>query len=365
MDIGANNFRFELDDPEKKARTIRWPKTAELHLDSLDRYNSATVPILSGGFGANLLQDQAQWVGRLYAANAVNATNNCLIQTRRNLIYGYMSRVALTQFSINYNVPTVVTGYNDTFAFQAGIGTTTYTTTIPRGHYNVVELAAAMQTAIRAVGGGSVYPALTVVAPTNQGSGALTTTTTGFTINTNAATTFFFVTAGTNRVAADSSGRFYRLIGANRISFGLTPAIALTPATSPDATSPQVSFEMGVPNLRPTDYIDIISQALTNYKDTKDANSSIQAPGSVLGRVWLTEAVVNSAATGQSFADPNILGTAPVSFTKTWVNPNWSQWSPNSAINSVDITLLDMWGEPLFWSPSFPTEWSATLTVTE
>jgi hypothetical protein len=58
-------------------------------------------------------------------------------------------------------------------------------------------------------------------------------------------------------------------------------------------------------------------------------------------------------------------GMSPMNFTKTWDNPNWSQWSPNAAINTVDITLLDMWGQPLYWSDTYNTEWSATVTVTE
>ena len=38
MDVGSDNFRFTLDDPEKKARTIKQPMCAELHISSLDRY---------------------------------------------------------------------------------------------------------------------------------------------------------------------------------------------------------------------------------------------------------------------------------------------------------------------------------------
>jgi hypothetical protein len=110
--------------------------------------------------------------------------------------------------------------------------------------------------------------------------------------------------------------------------------------------------------------VDIVSQALTNYKDTKDANSSIQSPGSVLGRIWLNESWVNNQTASNGYPDPNLLGTAPLAITKTWINPNWSQWSPNQAINTVDITLLDMWGNPLYWTATSPTEWSATLTVT-
>ena len=35
------------------------------------------------------------------------------------------------------------------------------------------------------------------------------------------------------------------------------------------------------------------------------------------------------------------------------------------AIDKIDIQLLDMWGDVIPWSTNYPTEWSATLTLTE
>ena len=40
MDVGSDNFRFTLDEPEKKSKAIRYPQCAELHVSSLDRFNS-------------------------------------------------------------------------------------------------------------------------------------------------------------------------------------------------------------------------------------------------------------------------------------------------------------------------------------
>jgi hypothetical protein len=116
------------------------------------------------------------------------------------------------------------------------------------------------------------------------------------------------------------------------------------------------------PNLLPTDYVDIVSTALTNYKDAKDANSSVASPGAVIGRIWLTEGAVNVS---YDPADPANVGDSPLTVTKTWSNPNWSQWSPNQTINAVDIRLLDMYGETLDWSSVNQTECYATLTLTE
>jgi len=365
MDVGADNFRFTLDDPEKKAQTFRYPKTAELHLDSLDRYNVNTVP----AFGVLPLTTQvdAKLMGNLWGSSSTTATNNCIIQTKRNLLYGYLSRVAFTQFQLAYKVPTVVTGVNDRLAgaFTSPGLNGGFEIFIPQGFYNVVTLASTLQTLLRAAI--APFTALTVTPPDNQ-TGVTAPIEVGFTINVGlaASTLNFNVTSGTAPQGTNTA-KALRLIGANRQSQGLSPttpypALSVPPGAPANALG---TFTMGPPNFRQTDYVDIVSQALTNYKDTKDGNSSIASPGSVIGRIWLTEYPLSGQAAGLGWPQDGMWGMSPMNFTKTWQNPNWSQWSPNAAINTVDITLLDMWGQPLYWSDTYPTEWSATLTVSE
>jgi len=347
MDVGAPNFRFTLDDPEAKAVTTRYPKTAELHLDSLDRYTVNDIPVPAANTtGPD--QNTAKLFGPTFSSTAETSTNNCIIQTKRNLLYGYFSRVALTQFNLNYNVPTVVTGYNDKFSLVISGGTGTVFYTIPQGYYTTTTLAATLQTLLRATAGNPIGAA-TVTSPTTNTTNISTNVFSGFAFSSgNGGITLTFNPGVTGQSVADANnyGRVWRMLGVT------------------DQT-PFVTARLGVPNLKPTDYVDIVSQALTNFKDTKDSNSSIQSPGAVIGRIWLNEAFVNNQTASAGYPDPNLLGNAPLTITKTWISPNWSQWSPNQAINSVDITLLDMWGNPLFWSPTYQTEWSATLTVTE
>ena len=366
MDVGQPNFRFTLDDPEKPAQTFRYPKTAELHLDSLDRYNSNTVPAFAGLPGTT--QNDAKLLGSVWGASSTTATNGCIIQTKRNLLYGYLSRVAFTQFQLAYKVPTVVTGVNDTLAgyYTSASGDGSFSITIPQGFYSLVTLGTTLQTLLRAANG--VFSALTVVPPSNQ-TGIVSPIQVGYTINTTVGTTTiaFATTSGTAALGT-IIGKTLRLIGANRASQGITPVTGSYPALAAPpfpVPAPLSVFTLGPSNFRQTDYVDIISQALTNYKDTKDGNSSISSPGSVIGRIWLTEYPLSGQASGLGWPQDGMWGMSPMTFTKTWQSPNWSQWSPNSAINTVDITLLDQWGVPLYWDNTFNTEWSATLTVTE
>jgi len=375
MDVGADNFRFTLDDPEKRARTIRHPKTAELHLDSLDRYTTGDLLALSSGSTA--IGKYPQNVAKLYGSifgnpSTDNATTNCTIKTRGNMLYGYLSRVALTQFSLSYKVPTVVTGYNDLLSvITVTTGTQTVTeVTLPQGYYTVATLGVALQTALRTIAG---LGALTVTPPDTQSADVGASVVTGYAIATGSATTMAFGINEPVSVTVDNSqrlGRTYRLIGANKASFGYASE-TLIPTYPPGfigtgavPTLPTTAFTMGIPNFRPTDYVDIVSNALTNYKDTKDGNSS-DAGVRPIGRIWLTEYPLASQTSQYAWPQDGMWGMSPMTFTKTWANPNWSQWSPNQAVFSVDITLLDMWGNPLFWSSTYNTEWSATLSVTE
>lgn len=346
MDVGSPNFRFQLDDPEAKATALRQPKTAELHLDSLDRYTVNDIPIPAANTsGAD--QNTAKLFGPIFSVTPETSTNNCVIQTKRNLLYGYFSRVALTQFNLNYYVPTVVTGYNDKFSLVISGGTGTVYYTIPQGYYTATTLATTLQVLLRATAGNPI-PTAIVLPPSTNTTVITNNVFPGFSISSGNSLTLTFNPGVTGQTVSDANnyGRVWRMLGVyDQVPF--------------------VTARLGVPNLKPTDYVDIVSQALTNYKDTKDANSSVQSPGSVLGRIWLNESFVNNQTASGGYPDPNLLGNAPLTLTKSWISPNWGQWSPNQAINTVDITLLDMWGNPLFWSPQYQTEWSATLTVTE
>jgi hypothetical protein len=384
MDVGADNFRFTLGDPEAKATTTREPMTSELRLNSLDRFTFAQLPYVgipvlltppySNDGRSSVVTQNA---GRILLGKSNTATDNCLLQTKRNLLYGYFSRVALTQFQLNYNVPTIVTGYNDVLAF-----TTTATGVAPQfvllreGYYTPAQLALEIQTQVRA-SAGNPLPAFICLPPQNPATAGLQAPIAGgfaqpkiiasFQFSTGSGSTMRFIlgydTAGSGAYPQDIQERvakLSRMLGLNKQSYGYNETD--NPLTLPP--TPWVAVQAGIPNLMPTDYVDIVSKTLSNYKDNKDDNSSEQAPGCVLGRIWLTEGqTATSVANG--WPQASLQGQSPQVFVKNWYNPNWSQWSPNQSVSSVDITLLDMWGKPLFWSSTYPTEWSATITATE
>jgi len=359
MDVGEQNFRFTLDDPEKKSRAIRYPMSAELHVSSLDRVNSTKST------SQTLLQLQNN-----FAPVPGSSSTQCSVQTKRALLYGYFNRIALTEAQLYLRIPTIITGYNDSFLFGYVNNTTAASgvtlLTVAPGFYTTTSLAGTLQALIRTQGGLTSAVAFTVTGPTTSANVPATgPMVTGFTFATNTIDYVAFnnpltLPAPPTLTASQKASilRFYRLIGVNAAA--VVPGLPGAPATATSVTTYS-------PNWLPTDYIDIVSKKLTNYKETKDTNSSEAAPLGVIGRVYLTDAYsLGYNTTG--YIDPNSVGSAPICFTKKWAIPNWSQWSPNQAVDSIDITLLDMWGNIINWTNSTgcqATEWEMTFVASE
>ena len=362
MDVGSTNFRFDLDTKNglmSETQAYRAPKTTELHLDSLDRYLPGML-VTNSIFTNFPNQNVAKLAGPLLLNSSLSGTN-VVIQAARPLVYGYFGRVALTQFCLKYQQPTIRTGYNDVFsiALATTAGGPVFASaniTLPEGYYTLLDLAAELQVQLRA--SNPAMNASTVTAPGGVGNAKGD----GFLVNTGSAFVFMAVLLATGVSEAIQLQRLrcLRTLGFTRPMLGY-PDLN-TGAQTSGAPTYYLSASGSAPNLLPTDYVDVVSTALTNYKDAKDANSSVGSPGAVIARIWLTEGTVNQSSTPE---DPLYVGSAPLTVTKTWSNPNWSQWSPNQTINAVDIRLLDMYGDTLNWSSGNATEWSATLTLTE
>jgi len=377
MDVGSDNFKFQIEATgDEKARTTRPPKTSELRVDSLNRYNWSMFANAPGVINSdNPNQVTAELAGPLVLPFTLNSCDQCLIQSSRNLLDGYFSRVALTQFQLHYRVPTVVTGYNDRigFYFRLAPGNTPVLVfaTLNQGYYNIATLSAEIRRAMIAVSGGTLTTSnFNVIAPTEQRTvlTVASTISTGFTFTVTGGPSilFFAGTAGTNSELQRRVLKAFRLIGVNRAMMGYTPE--LNPATQTPVDPATVLWTTavgGVPNFKQTDYVDIVCPQLSNYKENKDANSDIQSTGGILGRIYLTEYPLASQTSQHAWPQDGMWGMAPMSFTKTWVNPNWSQWSVGQGISALTFSLIDQWGLPLFWSSTYPTEWSATITATE
>ena len=347
MDIGNPRFVFTTQHDgkeEKPAKPIRYPAQAELVIDSLDRFHDTVSAIYSG-------QPIAKVLNSLIGTQS--PVNNFQIAVKRNLLYGYFHRLAITQIQMLLRLPTVITGINDKFILAKNAstgGVVLDTITVPQGYYTPTSLAAALQTLIRASPAGTA--GYTVAYSTLFG---------GLTFATNTADTTCLYLANFPPGAAVSEAtaliyyRFGRLIGAGRRAYGVQSETA-----SPPVIAPQVAFSTQSLNFWYTDYIDICSQTLTRYKRVKDAASTDAGLQNIVARVYLN--AVNTQSKYSAADSPN---SSPSTLTIEFANPDAHKWSAEEALQNIDFQLYDMWGEPLYWSTENGTEFQLTLLASE
>ena len=390
MDVGNANFFFQKVSPaavgyeEREAKTVRGITTAELHLNSLDRY--------TGGGGYSQAQNQlingSQWAyGSSLATNLPGlniGTNFTLGSTGTPLLNGYFSRIGISALNLTWNMPTIVTGYNDAFYMTKYVAAVpgpggTYTTvrvSIPQGWYNLTNLATIMATNINTALGSGTSVAVAVTTPSGNlalpAGGSLTITPTGLslffmpTVSNNTLFPYAGYTGGPVTISPAQlqvHNMFCKMIGVRRDAFSYLNTM-VPPGNTAGALTliiPIVSTPLYTwcADLLPTDYVDVVSHTLCKYKKVRDTNSTDSRPTDVIARVYLgTLAVLGSPTTANS-------GSIPFTLYKEYPIINWCNWSPGEAINSIDITLLDQWGNVIPWQTQWPTEIELTLLASE
>ena len=263
-------------------------------------------------------------------------SNNFTIQSPGALIYGYISRMIVSQIQIQYKIPTISLNKNDKFVIALN-GPIYTTITIPFGFYSPAELASTMQALITA------NPTL---APLNMTVAFAVKD--GFTFTSTSSTVFYFP----DPIAVPGASLDIANIYKTYRTLGITVANGLPSAI-------QNSFDY--PNFLYTPYIDIYSDVLTNYQDIKDTNTTTSKFKGMIARVYLS-GTGNIQATHTDTA----LGTEPFVMTADLNTPKIIQWTPDVAVPSIDIQLFDQYSE-LISGPAegFSTEFQMTLLCIE
>jgi hypothetical protein len=272
-------------------------------------------------------------------------SNNFTIQSPGALIYGYINRIVVSQIQLSYNIPTINRNLNDTFYIYTAEGDLV-PIVIPHGYYYADELAATMQTLIRA---NAILAPFTMTVTFAPRDGFV------FTSTSSPPREFCFPSPALLRGEAQLTSaqltnvlKTYRLLG---MSFGANAEFNI-------ATS-QTSFEY--PNFLYTPYIDFYSDVLTNYQNIKDTNTSVKKPKGLIARVY-----VSGTGQIQTTGSVTALGTAPFVMTSDLNTPKIIRWSPDVAVPSIDFQLLDQYGEEIPGAlEGFSTEFQITLLCIE
>jgi hypothetical protein len=299
----------------RDVQTIRQPSFTSLFVDSMDRYANGFP------YDTSQLSSSSQWT----------------LQSRQYVLNGYFNRIALTQIQFFWNLPTIITDYNNSIAIGSADGTSLLGyITIPQGWYTCDSLALDLSTLFDAIITGGTVSA-------DPHSGAFTfTAPTQFSI---LPPNFPNLTGGINLY-----GRTYQ-------TTGIIPGIA--PAVGGDFALTGI-----IPTMLPTRYIDVGSRYLTKFQKCKDQSTLISGQiTNILARVYAFAPFTRthfppSTNSGQELDTPVVLcidyGTG-----------KQLDWGDDEVISNFDITLTDEYGGIVPWTPQIGCEYAFTLSASE
>ena len=308
---------------------------AILAISSTDRYITSS--------GGNVNQPISNMLEGEYKALGPYSNDFSIIAPNA-LMNGYIEKIIISQIQLQYNLPTVLPDLNDLLPvyYESSPGSSSFLFTsveIPYGFYTPDALAAATA-AILAVDVPQLIP-WTVIYFGEIGLDQ------GFTIKTGSNRRFFFGSPAQIRVDGYlSEAKIITALKTYKL-FGFTKHNSQSSLFQLSFSSPQFLY---------TPYIDIYSDALTNYQKLKDTDSSTTKRKGLLARIYLsgvggpqvTNRGIIDQTTGETVAPSDALGSYPFVLTFDLNNPKIINWTPDVAVNSLDFQMRDSYGDLLF-----------------
>jgi hypothetical protein len=328
-------------EPIDKGVTTRQPAVALLCVNSADQeqFNKATG-----------LRFNSSNPAKIY------------INNQQPALFGYMTRLALTEVSMEWDSPnvndynnTLTVGYYNNAGVQQGIVRLTFS----NGFYTAPLLGKVVADALNA------NATLTAF----FGANTFAVTFGGLVCGTNPAV------AGTTRVAipfnytiqtTSANGRFAILPysvaypGLAVLRDDLTNMMGITPSET--ALTSYTALQGGFASLQYTPYVDIVSNLLTKNQNIRDGTSSkSNKTSSILARIYLAnenftsrEVSVTYAPTTGAFvgSTDNAIGTRAGTLRREFVYPKQIMWNNTENVDVIDIEVVDAKGNPLFYQPT-------------
>jgi hypothetical protein len=266
--------------------------------------------------------------------------NDFQITAPNALMNGYIDKIVISQIQIQYNLPTMVPDGNDLLliVYETPLGAfVPRYIELPYGYYTPDALAAMLAVTLNTD--------IPVGEWTVQYFGA-TGLDQGYTV-TNDTVRFFLPTPTAAALPPFSVSQpdILRLLKTYKL-FGFTVFNSNFNYSHHSWSAPQFLY---------TPYIDIYSDALTNYQNLKDTDTSVSRRKGLLARVYLSgvgNPVISSGAyisnTGIVLTAGEALGSRPFLLTYDLNTPKIIKWTPDSAINTLDFQLRDCYGDLLF-----------------
>lgn len=284
------------------------------------------------------------------------------INNQQPALFGYMTRLALTEVSMEWDTPNV----ND------------YNNTLTVGYYSNVGV---LQGVVRIQLINGFYSAPLLGKSVADALNANATLTAFFGVNTFTVTFgglvcgTFLPFAGETKVANSASytistssalGRFAVLPysksypGLPALRDDLTNMMGITPSET--ALSSYITLQGGYASLQYTPFVDIVSNLLTKNQNVRDGTSSkANKTSSILARIYLAnenftsrEVTITYAPTTGAFvfSTDSAIGTKAGTLRREFVFPKQIMWNNTENVDVIDIEVLDAKSNPLFYQPT-------------
>jgi hypothetical protein len=282
------------------AVATRPPAYAQLLVDSLDRYITSAPPVAQNGINTS-----------------PTSSSNWTLYLNNNTLNGLFTRLAVTQINFQWNLPTIIAGYNNLFKVVvfSGVVGQEYTITLGEGYFTPTTLATAIEGALNIdASGAGIWTCL-------------------FTQDYLFEITLVPTTLGDEWVMApglqDNSPQSL-IIQRCRETCGFSGGYMAKSISAATQTS-------AVPSMLPTRFIDIVSSYLTKYQRAKD-NTSLRSGrvSNVIARVYpqAPNTLTPLTATGS-------IGSQPFNLLIDYSTPKYITWSPDESLASIDFQLVD------------------------
>lgn len=296
--------------PKEEGMPIRYPSTALLCVDTYD----------------TRIYDREGY--RLDSRNPADIKVN----NQRPLLFGYMTRLALTEVNLQWSIPNVNPN-NNTITIETitipGAVTDSAQVSIPVGWYQPTELVNALQTALNAE-----FAPLAFSVTLDPKSFQITIEA------DNSGSNDFLFTIVSRRVGNTIGTTYYP-----PLQDDLTDMLGLTPVASFQGT-PYGSIVGGFASFQYTPYVDIVSNILTKNQNVQDGDSQKTYTTAKLARIYFANESIAPVT------ESNIPGVRPFVLRREFRYPKQIQWNTTENVDLIDLQVLDHKGYVLYNSPT-------------
>lgn len=310
--------------PTEKGVPIRFPSTANLLIDSKDRY----------GFGGN------------------TTAGSFTIQKNQSILNGFFTRIAPTEITLNWSIPNVydASGADPTqggLYFPANVrvdisGGSITNVKIPVGLYTMAE---ALDTLVARLNAASLGATFSI---TQSGTAVNLVSTVGyrFPVGTTANKNGFVVDLG-----FDLGGGYVttKTIYSNQPALSSSGAGFVIDGTTPYSSLVQYQ------------YLDFVSNQLTYNQELKDSSTNLQTRD-ILFRWYLTQ---NPSTYPDKYGFPINPTYAPFYERRPIAFPKQIKWSNNQPIGQLQFEVYAQSGSQSILLNTEGYDWGMTLLVSE